>query len=207
MCFPIDRATQRFEPAVLRSIILRLWNYSLLAGYSGEHLRYDKMIQDFYLHLMENKDLAAVRDCRSCARNHLTNNKQWKLQLFSPSGHLAYLAMEIIGPSPKNKAGNLLIVVTTDRYSKLAKAIPTAITTATAFGTIFVDHRVYIFGILLTILTATVGDFCRTSFKPSASSFQKCRWRLRKSVKYYTRKRLHFLNIWLPKFLEIRTHT
>lgn len=44
----IDRASQRYVPAVLRPRLLRLCYYSLLAGHLGERRMYDSLRWEFY---------------------------------------------------------------------------------------------------------------------------------------------------------------
>lgn len=70
---------------------------------------------------------------------------------------------------PKTKSGNQFIVVTTDRYSKIAKAIPVARSTATADAAKFVDHWISTFVIPSTMLTDNDPKFSAKFFQLSVS--------------------------------------
>lgn len=47
--------------------------------------------------------------------------------------------MDILGPLLKMKKGNQYIIVVTDRFSKLTRAVPLKKTTALHMATIFLD--------------------------------------------------------------------
>lgn len=53
---------------------------------------------------------------------------------------LDVLAIDILGPFSHTKSGNKYIIVITDHYSKLHKAIPTAKTTYKRTANIFIEY-------------------------------------------------------------------
>lgn len=111
-----------------------------MTGHAGERRTYDTMRYDFCWPHMANYVYAAVKDCRSCGQNCQTNKNQRNLCLFPPSGPFKYVVMNILGPLPKIEFGNQFTVVMTDQYTKVTKAIPTALTAAFAVAKIFVDY-------------------------------------------------------------------
>lgn len=86
-------------------------------------------------------------------RNSEPATKKRKLRLFPVPGPLVYACLHILGPLSKTESGNQFIVVVTDRYSKLTKAIPTARGKVKEVATIFGDHFELNFGIRKTVLT------------------------------------------------------
>lgn len=59
---------------------------------------------------------------------------------FLQRGPLKFVAVDIVGPLPKTKTSDKFIVVTTDRYLSLTRAIPTKKTTTTDVARIFVEN-------------------------------------------------------------------
>lgn len=82
----------------------------------------------------------------------------------------------------KRKSGNQFIVIITDWYSKLIKAIWTAQITATAVATIFVDNWIPKFGILETVLTENDPQFTSKVFQAVCA---KLRTRPLTTTKYH----------------------
>lgn len=52
-------------------------------------------------------------------------NYQRKLDLFTPAGHLDFVAINSLGPLSRTKADNQFFVIITDGYTKLTAAIRT----------------------------------------------------------------------------------
>ncbi|CAN8064065.1 unnamed protein product [Agarophyton chilense] len=66
-----------------------------------------------------------VGQCESCVRTRGGIRKHRKyLMLFPAAGPLEFVAIDLIGPLSKNKNGYQHILVITDRFSKLTRAIP-----------------------------------------------------------------------------------
>lgn len=65
-----------------------------------------------------------VSQCKSCRRQRPSDLHQRLLKLLPPSGTLEPTIIAILGPLKWTKQGNRLIVVITDRYIKLIRAIP-----------------------------------------------------------------------------------
>lgn len=86
---------------------------------------YDSIINDLFWPDIANTAYATVRDRRSRVQNRTHGKHQRQLKLFLPEGSLEYIGMEILGPQPKTKQSNLFVVVMTDLYNKMIKAIST----------------------------------------------------------------------------------
>lgn len=80
------------------------------------------------------------RDCRACKavrgtlRQHVT-----PMKLFLSSGQLEFVAMGILGPLPKLGAGHKYVPVITDRFSRLACAIPMRTTIGLKVADVFLN--------------------------------------------------------------------
>lgn len=72
---------------------------------------------DFEVHLV-------VFKCESCRRHRPSQKHQQELQFFSPTEPLKSVAIDILGPLIKTRIENWLIIVMTDRKSKLTQAVP-----------------------------------------------------------------------------------
>lgn len=84
---------------------------------------YDSLRKELYWTYMAKVVYGTVCDCCSCAQNltHGRRERQHK-QFFSESS-LEYFGMDILGPLPKTKHDTQVVVVMTDRYNELTKAI------------------------------------------------------------------------------------
>ena len=161
----LDGSVQRVIPVAFRTHVLQLMHAIPLAGHPGARRMYDTMRCEFYWPHMANDVYETVQRCESCAATRGTQyTKQKHLRLFPANGPLEFVAMDILGPLPKTKQGNQFVVVLTDRYSKLTRAIPTGKTTATTVATIFVDHWVIPYGIPNYVLTDNGPQFVAKFF-------------------------------------------
>jgi hypothetical protein len=91
-----------------------------------------------------------VQNCASCARKRLVTQKKTNyLKLFPPSAPLEFVSIDILGPLPETKEGNIFLLVMVDRFSKLTRTVPlrTIIATEVAKrdsytnGTVFTAHQ------------------------------------------------------------------
>lgn len=137
----IDGAFQQYIPTTRRPVILHICHYSLLAELLGERQMYDTIRQHFYWTHMANDVYITVAKRLSSARNRRMNKKQKKLPLFPPSGPFNFVTVDILRLLPKDERRNKYIVVVTDRYSKLTKAMLTAKATTRKNSNIIMKHR------------------------------------------------------------------
>lgn len=75
--------------------------------------------------------LYTFKNCSQSPRKGTVFNYQCQLELFPPAGPLEFFAVHILGSLPRTKTRNQYVVIITDRYSKLTRALPTAKPTST----------------------------------------------------------------------------
>lgn len=103
---------------------------------------------------MANDTFPTVRDCPSFARVRGTLGKaQKEMQLFPAAGPLEFVAMDPLGPFPKSKKGNNSVLIITDRFSKLGRAVTMRTTTAAAVADALLDNWFIPYGIPKYLLT------------------------------------------------------
>lgn len=148
----LDCALQRVVPSALKSRLLYLSHYPRLAGHPGGTRLYLTLRRDYYWPSMGNDVHAVARDCASCTHMRGTVfNHQKCLKLFPASGSLEFVAMDLLGPLSKSKGGFTSVLVITDHFSKLTRAIPMKSTTASAVDQSFLDNWIYVYGAPNTI--------------------------------------------------------
>ena len=81
-------------------------------------------------------------------RKHLT-----RLRQFPATRPIESLAIDILGPLPKTKAGKQLLLVITDRFTKLTQVVALRTVTAYAVAVAFCDAWVFKYGVPRTLLS------------------------------------------------------
>ena len=103
---------------------------------------------------------ATVRKCPTCAKNRIKLRQRANpLQLFPPKGPLESVAIDIFGPLLRTSRGNEYLLMITDRYSKLSKAVPMKTVSAAAVATAFTDEWALTYGPPTDILADNGGAF------------------------------------------------
>ena len=162
---PLDGSLQKVVPFSLIPIILYHAHYPVHAGHPGGTRMYETIRREYYWRSMVNDIFQAAKDCRSCARVRGTRgHKQHELTLFPAVDPLAFVAMDLVGPFVKTKKGFSSILVITDRFSKIARAIPMSSTTAGAVANAFMEHWICPYGIPTYILTDNGPQFVAKIF-------------------------------------------
>ena len=161
----LDGTLQKVVPESLRARILYLSHYPRLAGHPGGTRMYYTMRRDFYWPLMANDVHATVRDCESCAKTRGTQYKhQRKMKMFPASGPLEFVAMDILGPLPKTDGGNRFVLVITDRFTKMCRAIPIRSTRSHTIARVFLENWVYPYGAPTHLLSDNGPQFASKFF-------------------------------------------
>lgn len=109
------------------------------------------MAHDFY-------DVAA--NCDSCAngRGSLYKHQRY-LKLFPAAVPPNFVAMDLLGPFQKTASGHGHILVITDRFSKMIRAVSMKSTTPVAVARTFLGNQVYPYGALVSVLTESGPQF------------------------------------------------
>lgn len=70
---------------------------------------------------MANDDYQTISDYATCSRSRERTKLKRHLQLLYETGRPKFIAMDILGPLPPIKNGNVFMIVTTDRNSKMPR--------------------------------------------------------------------------------------
>jgi transposase InsO family protein len=73
--------------------------------------------------------------------------------------------MDILGPLPRSKHGNRVLLVISDHYSKVTKTIPLRTVTALSIARAFCDHCGYVYGPPVSLLTDNGPQFTAKFFQ------------------------------------------
>lgn len=91
------------------------------------------------------------------------------MKLFPASGPLESIAIKILGPLVKATNGNPFLVILTDQYFKLARAVPTSRKSATHISFLFYDHSIAPYGASAYLLTENGKQFASKLFETICS--------------------------------------
>ncbi|CAN8073108.1 unnamed protein product [Agarophyton chilense] len=151
---PLDGALERVIPTSLRAGFLYLPHFPHLAGHPGCQKMYQTLRKFFHWSQMAQDLWKTARNCASCAQIRGSRaDHQAKLKLFPAAGPMESVAMDMLGPLLKTSHGKRFVLVITDRFTNLTRALPVGKTTATDVATAFLSHWVYPYGMLLYLLT------------------------------------------------------
>jgi len=136
-----DEVAQIVVPESLRERALRLEHDTTLTGHSGTSLMYSAMRRYYYWPGMAADVVLHVQNCASCARGRFRYlPAAAALQLFPATLPFQDSAMDLFEPLAKTAAGHEYIMVITDRFYKLVRAIPMGQTRAVDCATVHVDY-------------------------------------------------------------------
>jgi transposase InsO family protein len=77
--------------------------------------------------------------------------------------------MDILGPLPNTRHGNLFLLVIADRYSKLTCTVPLCFTTALAVAKAFCDYLVFVYGPPVSFITDNGPQFSAKFFQAACA--------------------------------------
>lgn len=127
----IDESIQTPLPTSLRARLLQQTHHSIWEGHPEERRIYDSLRRDYnYPHIVKDVHKTALNSSQ-WPRMGTKLKHQGQLKLLPPVGSLKFLAIDLLWPLPRSKTGNQLVVIMTDRYSKLLRAILTTKITST----------------------------------------------------------------------------
>ena len=93
-------------PRTLRARLLRLCHNPAIAGNLGQNRMYYALRREYYCPQLATDVASNVRGCRTCAINRVKLRKHLnRPRLFPATRPLESLAVDILGPLPKNKQG------------------------------------------------------------------------------------------------------
>lgn len=139
------------------SIILYLGHYSTLASHPGEPRVYDTLRYEYFGSNMSTDVYDSVPHYHHCPQLETKFKQPRHVQLFPPTGPLKFIAINVLDPLTQTKEHNQFEVNTTDRYSKLIRAIQTPIISSTHVARIFLNYWILYHGVL-DIIVSVIGQ-------------------------------------------------
>ena len=113
-------------PRNMRDEILKLGHENIVAGHFGvEKTRQRLKMTYFWPGMSADIDLF-VKACSACERNKKGVRNKVPFQTFTAGAPMEKVHVDIVGPFPKSRNGNVFIVVLVDQFSKWCEAIPIA---------------------------------------------------------------------------------
>ena len=162
----LDENSPTVVPNALIPRVLRIAHNSIMAGHPGAQRLYKTLRKSFYWPRMIMDCYEHVRSCVSCSKKQLrTRTKTTFLKLFPPSRPLEFVGIDLLGPLPKTRRGNLYLLVITDRFSKWTRAIAMSETTAPDVAIRFFADWCSIFGAPLMLLSVNGPQFRARMFQ------------------------------------------
>ena len=163
----IDGAVQILVPLALRQRVLYLSHYTPLAGHPGITKQFYTMRQNFYWPSMSADVRKVSQNCDVCAQERIKLRTHFApLKLFPAQRPLEFVAIDILGPLERSAAdGSRYILVMTDRFSKLTKAVPLKKITAHKVAQAFLEHWCFNYGFPAMLLSDNGSQFTAALFK------------------------------------------
>jgi len=126
-----DGADQVVVPASLQEQVLHLEHDATFARHPGESRMYAAMRRYYYREGMAADVFSYIRKCDSCARQRMRPlARRSPLTLFPATMPFQDIAVDLYGPLAPTAACHRFILVITDRFTKLVRALPMDGTTA-----------------------------------------------------------------------------
>jgi len=142
-----DGAHQVVVLASFQKKVLHLEHDATLAGHLGESQSYTAMRRYYYWLGLAADVVSYVRNCDSCARHRVrTLARRSPLTLFPATMPFQDIAVDLYGPLERTAAGHRFILVITDRFTKLVRAIPMDGTSAGDCASVVLDYWVGAYG-------------------------------------------------------------
>jgi len=136
-----DGAHQVVVPASLQEQVLHLEHDATLAGHPGESRMYAAMRRYNCCVGMAADVVSYVRNCDSCARQRVRSLARCSLRtLFPATMPFQDIAVDLYGPLKRTAAGHPFILVITDRFTKLMRAIQMDCTSAVDCASVVLDY-------------------------------------------------------------------
>jgi Integrase zinc binding domain/Integrase core domain len=163
---PSDGSRQIVVPRSLVSRVLFLEHYPPAIENPGAHRMFRTIRRSFFWPRMVEDVYDTVRQCDLCARNRISEKRRTNpLKLFPAKGPLESVAMAILGPLPRTKHGNRFLLVIADRFSKVTNKVPLRTVNALSVARAFCDHRAYVYGPPVSLLTDNGPQFTAKFFQ------------------------------------------
>jgi transposase InsO family protein len=166
----LDGVRQIVAPAALVPRILHLEYYPRTVGNAGVTRMLRMIRRTHFWPNMAVKVLKTVLRCDACARNRITLSRRTNpFGIFRANAPLKSVAMDILGQLSKTRHENSFLLVIADRYYQLTSMVPSRVTTAFAVAQAFCDHRVFVYGPPVSLLTDNEPQFAEKFFQAACA--------------------------------------
>lgn len=122
------------------------------------------MRRDYYWPNMASDMYRVVSTCHSCDKSDTKLKHKSRVQFLLETRPLEVFAMGTFGFLLKTTKGNQPVVIISNRYSKLTRAVHIARIKMTAVACLFFDSWVFPYGIPSYVLTKNGAQFVRKCF-------------------------------------------
>lgn len=151
---PADGREQIFVPVFKRQAVMLREHNNPTAGNPGESRMFTAIRKFFYWPAMAIDVADLVRECHPCARNRMSlHRRATMMRLFPADGPNKKVAIDILGPLPRTVEGNKYIWVTSDRFTKMARAVAIADDASYTIMNAVVDHWISAYGVMAQLLS------------------------------------------------------
>ena len=149
----------------MRPRILHLAHHTPVAGHPGITRQYYTMRRQWYWPSMAADIRKVSHNCHACAQERIKlRAHQSPLKLFPATTPLEYIAIDILGPLKRASTGDQYLLIISDRFSKLTRAIPLRSITALSVAKAFVNNWVVPYGAPATLLSDNGSQFTSKLF-------------------------------------------
>ena len=147
ICMALLYPPQALFLASVQEPVLHLEDDATLAGHPGESRMYAGMRRYLYWVRMAADVVSNVRKCDSCARQRVRPlARRSPLTLYRATMPFQDTAADIYGPLAWTAAGHRFILMITDWFTKLVRAIPMDGTTAVDCAFVVLDYCAAAYG-------------------------------------------------------------
>ena len=140
-------------PQSLVDEVLHLSHDIPLAGHFGADKTLAKIRQRFFWPSMSQDCASYVRSCPQCGRSKKSPRSRGALGQYHAGFPLERVHLDILGPFPPSKSGNVYILMVIDQFTKWLECYPLPSQTAEKVATAFVQEFVARFGCPLQVHT------------------------------------------------------
>lgn len=156
------------EPDKIRKLeILREFHDSPMGGHQGMNRTYERLKLYFDWNGMKRDVEQYIKQCVSCQRNKITQNKTKMPLLITTTPEVVFekCCLDVVGPLPTSQNNMKYLLTFQDELSKYTLAIPIEQQDAPTIAKAFVDNVVLKFGIPQVVLTDQGSNFLSELFK------------------------------------------
>ena len=147
---------------------------SALGGHKGVTKTYNRIRENFFWENMKVDIQKYIQGCLQRQIKKLVRVKTKNPMVITDTPTTAFekISMDIVGPLPETKSGNLYILIIQDNFSKYSLAIPLPNHQAGTIADAFVNKFICIFGSAKGVLTDQGRDFLSNLLKRLAKRFR-----------------------------------